>query len=171
MADGLKSYNCRFNLRPANMSKHLAGSAAELDFGMLHGLVGYHLRLAQVALFRDFNESLAEFDVTPGLFGALVVVDANPGLKQNELARAVQLDRSTVVAVVDKLEARKLVERRPSPSDRRSNALWLTPAGGALLKQMKRRVAAHEKRLVKHLSPAERDTLVGLLQKIFPEHR
>jgi DNA-binding MarR family transcriptional regulator len=153
------------------MSKSHVANANELDFGMLHGLVGYQLRLAQIALFRDFNESLAEFEVTPGLFGALVVVENNPGLKQNDLARAVHLDRSTVVAVVDKLEGRKLIERRPSPSDRRSNALWLTAAGAALLKRLKRRVAAHEKRLVANLSPAECDTLVALLQKVFPEHR
>jgi DNA-binding MarR family transcriptional regulator len=105
------------------------------------------------------------------LFGALVVVDANPGLKQNELARAIHLDRSTVVAVVDKLERRKLVERRAAPSDRRSNALWLTTTGAALLKQLRRRVAAHEKRLVRHLSAAERNLLVVLLNKIFPERR
>lgn len=153
------------------MTKPLPAAAKELSFGLLHDLVGYQLRLAQLALFRDFSDAFAELDVTPGLFGALVVIDENPGLKQNELSRAINLDRSTVVAVVDKLERRELVERRTLPTDRRSNALWLTAAGKALLKQLKKRVAAHEKRLVRHLSAAERDTLVDLLQKIFPEHR
>jgi DNA-binding MarR family transcriptional regulator len=145
--------------------------ARQLSFGVLPGLVGYQLRLAQLALFSDFNQALAEFEITPGLFGALVVIDANPGLKQNELARAVKLDRSTVVAVIDKLEARQLVERRAAAGDRRSNALWLTRDGGALLKRLHKRVAAHENRLLRHLGADERDTLVHLLQKIFPEHR
>ena len=153
------------------MNKRPPAAAKELSYGLLHGLVGYQLRLAQLALFQDFSEAFAEFQITPGLFGALVIIDANPGLKQNELSRAINLDRSTVVAVVDKLEQRKLVERRVLANDRRSNALWLTDDGAALLKQLKKRVAAHEKRLVRHFSPAERDTLVQLLQKIFPEHR
>jgi DNA-binding MarR family transcriptional regulator len=142
-----------------------------LDFGILPGLAGYQLRLAQIAIFRDFAQSLGEFDVTPGLFGVIVIIDANPGLKQSELARAAHLDRSTVVSVIDNLERRGLVERRPADNDRRSNALVLTPDGVALLKKLKRRVAEHEKRLVEHLSEDERTTLVALLQKIFPEHR
>ena len=148
-----------------------SAAGRELSFGILHGLVGYQLRLAQLALFADFNEALAEFDITPGLFGALVVVEANPGLKQNELARAIRLDRSTVVAVIDKLERRRLVERRAAVGDRRSNALWLTGGGAALLRRTKNRVAAHERRLVRHLSAAERASLLLLLQKVFPERR
>ena len=155
---------------PAAMAK-TADTAPELSHGMLPELVGYQLRLAQLAMFRDFGDAFAEFDVTPGLFGALVIIESNPGLKQNQLAQAIRLDRSTVVALVDKLERRKLVERRALANDRRSNALWLTDAGTTLLKQLKRRVAGHEKRLVQHLSAREQTTLVALLQKIFPEHR
>lgn len=142
-----------------------------LDFGILPGLAGYQLRLAQIAIFRDFAQSLGEFDVTPGLFGVLVIIDANPGLKQSELARAAHLDRSTVVSVIDNLERRRLVERRPADNDRRSNALVLTPEGVALLKKLKRRVGDHEKRLVENMTDDERATLVTLLQKIFPEQR
>ena len=142
-----------------------------LDFGILPSLAGYQLRLAQIAIFRDFAQTLGEFDVTPGLFGVLVIIDANSGLKQSELARAAHLDRSTVVSVIDNLERRGLVERRAADNDRRSNALVLTPDGAALLKKLKRRVNEHEKRLVQHLTEDERQTLVTLLQRIFPEHR
>lgn len=142
-----------------------------LDFGILPGLAGYQLRLAQIAIFRDFAHSLGEFDVTPGLFGVLVIIDANPGLKQSELARAAHLDRSTVVSVIDNLERRNLVERRPAENDRRSNALVLTADGLALLKKLKRRVGDHERRLVQNMTDDERITLVTLLQKIFPEQR
>jgi len=142
-----------------------------LDFGILPNLAGYQLRMAQIAMFRDFAESVGEFDVTPGLFGVLVIIDANPGLKQSELARAAHLDRSTVVSIIDNLERRDLVERRPAQNDRRSNALFLTSAGKKLLKSLKQRVADHEERLVRHLSEDEQATLVTLLKKIFPEHR
>jgi hypothetical protein len=83
-----------------------------IDLGMLPDLVGYHLRLAQVALFRDFRKALGDLDITPGLFGVLVLIEANAGMRQTELARAIHLDRSTVVNVIDNLEAMRLVERR-----------------------------------------------------------
>lgn len=144
---------------------------AGTSLGTLPNLVGYQLRLAQIAIFRDFSETLGEFDVTPGLFGVLVIIEANPDLKQSELAKATHLDRSTVVSVIDGLERRELVERRAALNDRRSNALRLTANGVALLKKLKRLVAEHEKRLVKNLGEDEKATLVNLLQKIFPEHR
>lgn len=148
-----------------------AKKTTELDFGMLPGLVGYQLRMAQIAMFRDFSTGLGEFDVTPGLFGVLVIIEANPDLKQAELARATQLDRSTVVSVIDNLERRGLVERRSALNDRRSNALRLTAEGVALLRKLKRQVNVHEKRLVENFSDEERETFRGLLQKVFPEYR
>ena len=146
-------------------------TATGISLGILPNLIGYQLRIAQIALFRDFAEALGEFEMTPGLFGVLVIIEANPDLKQSELAKAAHLDRSTVVSVIDNLERRQLVERRASPNDRRSNALRLTAEGTALLKKLKRLVAEHEKRLVQHLSPDEQQTLIGLLTRVFPERR
>ena len=154
----------------ATTKKRYAGTA-ELDLGVLPGLIGYQLRLAQIAIFRDFGAALGDYDVTPGLFGVLIIIESNPGLKQAELARATHLDRSTVVSVIDNLERRNLVERRAAIGDRRSNALQLTADGVQLLRKLKRLVAEHEKRLVRNLSETEQATLVRLLQKIFPEHR
>lgn len=143
----------------------------EIDLGLLPGLVGYQLRLAQVAMFRDFRKSLGDYDITPGLFGVLVLIEANAGMKQTALARAIHLDRSTVVNVIDNLERMELVERRPVDGDRRSKALFLTPKGRTQLQKLKRLVAEHEQRLARNLGPAERAQLVDLLARIFPEHR
>ncbi len=79
-----------------------------IDFGLLPGLLGYQVRQAQIAIFRDFTATLADDGMTPTLFGSLVLIEANPGLKQADLARALQLDRSTVVTVIDTLEKRGL---------------------------------------------------------------
>lgn len=156
----------------AATSKNVApGERGKIDLGLLPNLVGYHLRLAQVAIFRDFRKTLGEYDITPGLFGVLVLIEGNAGMKQTELARAVHLDRSTVVNVIDNLERMELVERRPVDGDRRSKALFLTSQGKSQLQNLKRLVAAHEQRLTQHLSPAERAQLVELLGRIFPEHR
>jgi DNA-binding MarR family transcriptional regulator len=152
--------------------KHSSGpTEPRFDFGVLPDLVGYQLRMAQIALFRDFAEGPGGEDVTPGLFGVLVIIEANPDLKQSDLARAAHLDRSTVVTVIDNLERRGLVQRRAAPNDRRSNAIRLTTAGAALLRRLKRQVNQHEERLLRNFTAAERETLSRLLRKVFPEHR
>jgi len=153
------------------------GSAASratktaVQLGILPGLLGYQLRLAQRAIFDDFADAMGELEVSPGLFGMLVIIEANPGLKQSELAHAAQLDRSSLVPALDKLEARRLVARRASSEDRRVNGLWLTPEGSALLRQLKQRVARHEQRLARGLTAPERETLAALLRRILPERR
>jgi DNA-binding MarR family transcriptional regulator len=153
------------------MTQKLRDPTTEIDFGDLPDLIGYQLRLAQIAIFRDFATTLGELDVTPGLFGVLVIIEANPGLKQTELAKATHLDRSTVVSVIDNLERRTLVERRAAAKDRRSNSLHLTADGKVLLKKLKKLVADHEQRLKGNLSNAEQATLIRLMRKILPEHR
>ncbi len=151
--------------------KNTETSGGDIDLGTLPGLIGYQLRIAQIAIFRDFAEALGEQSITPGLFGVLVIIGANPGLKQSELARATHLDRSSVVSVIDNLERRELVSRRPAANDRRSNALQLTSKGAALLKRLKRAVTEHEKRLAKQLDEDDKAALMRLLPKIFPELR
>jgi DNA-binding MarR family transcriptional regulator len=146
-------------------------AAAPIDRGVLTGLIGFHLRLAQIAVFRDFAATTGELDITPGLFAVLVLIESNPGLKQTELANAVGLDRSSIVAVIDNLERRGLVLRRAVATDRRSNALRLTAAGATLLKKLKRLVAAHETRLAENLAAGERVALVAMLDRIFPQLR
>ncbi len=137
--------------------------------GVLPGLIGYQLRLAQRAIFADFADTVGESGISPGLFGVLVVIGENPGLTQQALANAAHLDRSTVVTVIDKLEDRGLVERRAA--DRRSNGLFLADKGAVLLRGLKRKVAQHERRVVQNLSARERAQLVALLQRILPERR
>lgn len=153
------------------MTKNRSAGDDGIKLGPLPELLGYQLRLAQIALFRDFEESLGEYAITPGLFGVLVIIEANPDLKQSDLARAAHLDRSTVVSVIDNLERRKLVERRPALNDRRSNALRITEEGSTLMRKLKRLVGEHEKRLVAGMTDDERATLVRLLQKILPDRR
>ena len=131
--------------------------------GMLPGLLGYRLRLAQQALFRDFAASVAE--LSPGRVGILLLIEANPGVTQSRLAHAVSLERSTMVGVLHVLEDRGLLERRRG-EDRRTNGLWLTATGRSLVAKLKRRIQVHESRVASRLSSAEREQLIGLLEKL-----
>jgi len=140
--------------------------AARLAQGELSALIGYRLRRAQQALFRDFAASIPE--LSPGRAGLLLLIEANPGVTQSRLAQAMSLDRSTMVGVLDALESRGWLERRRG-SDRRTNGLWLTRAGRMLLARVKRRIAEHEARVTARLSRAERARLMALLGKLCPE--
>jgi DNA-binding MarR family transcriptional regulator len=130
---------------------------------VLPGLLGYRLRLAQQAVFRDFASAVAE--ISPGRAGMLLLIDANPGVTQGRLAHAVSLDRSTMVGVIDALESRRLLERRRG-DDRRTKGLWLTSTGRAFVARLKRRIERHERRVAAHLTAAERAQLLGLLAKL-----
>jgi DNA-binding MarR family transcriptional regulator len=131
--------------------------------GVLPGLLGYRLRLAQQAVFRDFASSVGE--LSPGRVGILLLLEANPGVPQGRLAQAVSLDRSTMVGIVDMLEERGLIERRRG-RDRRTNGLWLTEDGRALVARLKRRIQAHERRVAARLTAQERAQLLALLEKL-----
>ena len=142
--------------------------ADTISFGMLPELIGYRLRIAQIGVFRDFCVNMSDAEITPTLFGVLVLIDANPGMKQTQLAEAIQLDRSSVVSVLDKLEARDLVERVRAPDNRRANALHLTTAGRKLLQTLTPQVRAHEERVLSGLDEAERVQLCKLLGRLLP---
>lgn len=137
-----------------------------VDLGVLPELLGYHLRMAQLTVFKDFERELAGLDVTPVIFGVLEVLHRNKGLTQTRLATAIGLDRSSLVPLLDKLERRKLVARETSLTDRRRNHLFLAPEGRQLLAKADKRVRQHEQRIFAALSENEVAKLIGLLQKI-----
>lgn len=140
----------------------------EIDLGILPGLIGYHLRKAQLAVFQDFARAVGSAELTPGQFGVMVVIDRNPGLSQTRLGQSLFIDRSTLVAVIDRLEARGLVERANAPRDRRSYALYLSGRGKALLAELVEIVRAHEQQIAAGLDDEERATLIALLRRIGP---
>ena len=137
-----------------------------LDQGALPQLLGYQLRRAQFVVFGQFQETLAERFVTPGQYGILTLIGRNPGLTQSALARAVGVERSTMVAVIDKLEKADFVERRPSPVDRRSYALVLTEEGTKLLGELEPLVQKHDEHISTILNPVEKANLLELLTRL-----
>lgn len=142
--------------------------AGGLDRGLLPSLLGYALRRTQTAVFADFAATFAHAGeaLTPGEFGLLVLVERNAGLSQIALARALGIDRSTLVPILDRLQARDLLVRHRSPTDGRTHALVLTPFGRRALARFSRLVRVHEKRILSGLSVAEMRTLIDLLEKV-----
>ena len=137
-----------------------------LDLGPLPEFVGFHIRIAQVAVYADFMVGQAPSPLTPGLLAILVLIDRNPELTQQRLCEAIGVDKSTMVASLHRLSDRGLIKRVRSTEDRRQNSLVLTAKGVAKLKATLQHVRMHEKRISSRLSAAECEQLVGLLRKI-----
>jgi DNA-binding MarR family transcriptional regulator len=95
------------------------------------------------------------------------MVDRNAGLSQTTLARALGIDRSTLVPILDRLQSRGLLARHRSPTDGRTHALALTIQGTKALARFTRLVASHEKRIASGLSASETQALIGLLDKVY----
>ena len=82
-----------------------------IDYGPLDSRLGYALRRAQNALFRDFFTAFESFDIRPGQYSILTIIECNPGLKQSEVSEALGIKRTNFVAMIDELERRELVRR------------------------------------------------------------
>ena len=139
---------------------------AEVDFGRLPGYIGYQLRQAQSAVFRDLSRTLRETGVTPGEFSLLTMLKANPGINSITLTRIYQLDKATLSLSIKGLAKRGLILSTRHANDRRYYALELTGKGRALLQTVTRRVERQERTMDAALRPGERARLVGLLQRI-----
>src|SRR5437879_12768472 len=97
--------------------------------GELGVFPGYLLARLGESSRRRFHRALEPEGLHPRHFGVMTMVAAQPGMSQQELHEKTAIDPSSMVAVIDELEARGLAERRPDPEDRRARAIFLTSAG------------------------------------------
>lgn len=141
-------------------------SRRDIDLDVLGNHLGYSLRRAQVWVFQDFIRTLSIIDIRPAQYSVLVVIGANPGLSQAELADRLAIERARLVHMLDHLQRRGLTERLPSPTDRRTHALQLTKEGQKLLKRAKALAVRHEARLTEKLGAGAREQVMELL-KVF----
>lgn len=139
---------------------------AKLTPGSLADTIGFRLRVAQIAAYRRFEGSLTRHGIAPRYLGLLGIIEHHPGQPQSRLAEAIALKRSSLVPIIDRLEADGLVERRASSADRRTKSVWLTVKGRRVVAELTARAQAQEEALGKGLTAAERQTLVGLLGRV-----
>jgi len=153
----------RRNKAKPEPEQHLTGP--ELMFQELDGLLGYRLRRAQGALHRHYMAAVGGLKLTQKQTATLWLIDANPAVSQGAVAAALGMDRATMMAVTNRLEARGLVVRKRSTTDRRRQELYLTAAGGRALNKVKARIVEHENRFKRLFEPAELAALLSALQK------
>ena len=134
------------------------------EFGPLDEYVGYALRRAQLRVFQDFIDTLAEVDLRPAHFSVLTVIDANPGLLQSQACAALGIQKANFVPLLDALQRRGLLRR--VARNGRANGLHLTDEGRKMLVRARRLHDRHERRMSAALAPLERKRLLAALNRI-----
>ena len=118
-------------------------------------------------MFRDFLETFEDMDLKPVHYAMFQLMNANPGLRQGELARALGIKRANMVSLINDLETRGLAERRPVAGDRRSYAVHLSEAGKIFASRTEEKWLEHEARFVDRLGgEVEKQKLIELLDRI-----
>jgi DNA-binding MarR family transcriptional regulator len=136
-----------------------------IDLGELNGHLGYFVRRVQVWVFQDFIRRLASLDISPAQFSVLVVISANSGLSQSELAATLNIERARLVRLLHRLERRGLTQRLPSSADGRRHALRLTRDGQKLLTRAKALAAQHETVLKQKFGPQRYRVVLDALRE------
>jgi DNA-binding MarR family transcriptional regulator len=125
--------------------------------------LGFTLSTLGYAVAAGFAKRLAPLGLEPRDFALMRAIGDDEGASQQAIAERLGIPASRMVAFIDALEQRGLVERRAHPSDRRARALYLTAAGGALLAEAFEAAVAFEQSLGADLGPNERERLLALL--------
>lgn len=132
----------------------------------LDELPGHYIRRLQQIAVAIFLEETEGHGITPVQFAALAEVARQPHVDQRTLARSIGYDTSTIGGVIDRLEARGLLQRNASPADRRVRLLTLTSAGQALLDAVMVPMQRAQARMLAPLPPTERSVFMRMLRQL-----
>ncbi len=114
---------------------------------------------AEVPVLRGQGVEMWEYVVLGGL-------ERGPAPTQSQLAAAVGRDKTRLIPILDRLEARGLLRRTPDPDDRRNRVVTLTAAGRSLLEDCRAAIRALEDDLLAGLAPADRVALFAILERL-----
>lgn len=144
----------------------MAVSGPPLVHGALTKHTGFLLSRVGMVASKQFAERLEQIDLTPRMWGALNVLDAEGTITQQSLGKSTGIDPSSMVATIDELEKHGLVERQRHPTDRRAHALHLTDKGRETLARGRQIARGAQEELLAPLNPDERAQLHELLLRL-----
>ncbi|MBR0793246.1 MarR family transcriptional regulator [Bradyrhizobium manausense] len=141
-------------------------TAAPITIDAVYAAPGYLFRRMQQIAVSIFMEECKAFDLTPVQYAALIAIHTHPGIDATRLSAVIAFDRSTLGSVIERLQAKDFVERKPAPEDKRIKLLYLTKQGAAILREIIPAVERAQARMLEPLKPAERKALMGLLSQL-----
>jgi DNA-binding MarR family transcriptional regulator len=139
---------------------------APITMDAVYTAPGYLFRRMQQIAVAIFVEECKAFDLTPVQYAALIAIHTHPGIDATRLSAVIAFDRSTLGNVIERLQAKGLIERKPAREDRRIKLLYLTRQGAALLREIMPAVEKAQARMLQPLKLADRKTLLALLTQL-----
>ena len=151
----------------ASPTKTSAHAVDAVDTSYLQTLMGYNARRAALSIIELFLERLAPYGLKPVDFSVMSTICHNPGVTSRQLCATLNLLPPNLVGLIQSLESRGLIERKPHPHDGRAVGLHATSKGHDLMVQAEQTATELEIEKTAKLTPAQRKTLLALLQKIY----
>lgn len=149
------------------VSNHVSkNESGDVNDETLRNFAGYHMKRAFNVIQADLANTLKPFDLRMLTYTALVLIVDNPGLRQSQLADAMDIERPNLVVIIDELERRELIVRDRVPTDRRAYALKATLAGRRLFEKAVAAVKAHEERLLGAMEAQTRVAMIDAMRFI-----
>ncbi|THD52311.1 MAG: MarR family transcriptional regulator [Bradyrhizobium sp.] len=139
---------------------------ATVTMDAVYSAPGYLFRRMQQIAVALFMEECRPFDLTPVQYAALVAIRTHPGIDATRLSAVIAFDRSTLGSVIERLEAKNYVERKPAREDKRVKLLHLTRIGASVLREIMPSVDRAQARMLQPLKPADRKALLALLAQL-----
>jgi DNA-binding MarR family transcriptional regulator len=144
----------------------MPNKSAPITMDAVYAAPGYLFRRMQQIAVALFIEECKAFDLTPVQYAALIAIHTHPGIDATRLSAVIAFDRSTLGSVIERLEAKKLIDRKPSGEDKRVKLLYLTKAGAAILRDIMPSVEKAQARMMQPLKAADRKVLLALLTQL-----
>src|SRR3954453_3308025 len=141
---------------PRRSGSPMPNKTAPLTMDAVYTKPGYLFRRMQQIAVAIFVEECKVYDLTPVQYAALVAIRTHPGIDATRLSAVIAFDRSTLGNVIERLETKAYVERKPAREDRRVKLLSLTKAGAALLRDIMPSVEQAQARMLQPLKAADR---------------
>lgn len=141
----------------------------ELERGVarLQQHLGFDLKMAQSAVQREFAEALEGLGISQRVHAVLWLIASCTHPSQRQIASALQIDRATMMTIIDRLEGQQLLTRVRAEADRRRQELSLTAKGHKVLQRAEERVHRFEAALAARFSTGELEALRRSLRKLY----
>jgi DNA-binding MarR family transcriptional regulator len=128
--------------------------------------IGFHIRIVQMRIFREFYRVFEGSGMTPGMHTVLAIIRDNPGMRQRTLAELLMVREPNMTRMIQGLQGSGMISRDVDKTDRRAFHLVLTEKGRALMDGVQGRMDAFEEKLLGGLEPKERKALRDYLDRI-----
>ncbi len=138
-----------------------------VDTRYLESLLGYNARRAALSIIEVFLQRMAVYDLRPVDFSVMSLITHNPGITSKQLSNSLNILAPNLVAMVNGLEKKGMISRRPHPHDGRAMGLHLTDSGIEIMRRAEKTASKLEIESTPNLSTSERKTLLRLLQKVY----